>query len=621
MLPAELAAINQTAVDYPRDRTIAQLFEEQVARTPEKIALIAGDIRLSYRQLDARSNQLAHRLRKLGVKPDSLVGVATERSEHMLISILAILKAGGAYVPLDPDYPGARVAAMVEDSGLATILTTKISQPKLPTTSAAILVLDNESEKISAESSLPVLSAATSSNLAYVIYTSGSTGKPKGVMIEHRNVVNFFAGMDLLIGTEPGVWLAVTSMAFDISVLELLWTLMRGFTVVLHFHDDPRFVAREIREHGVTHLQSTPSLARILAMDADVLAALSLLKTLLLGGEALPPALVSQIRTVFSGDFLNMYGPTETTIWSTAYRIGEFGNNVPVGLPIANTSIYILDHDLRPLAFGEAGGLYIGGEGVVRGYLGKPELTAERFLPDPFSPGTRMYWTGDVARFLPGGNIEFLGRMDHQVKIRGFRIELGEIESVLEESPEVHQAVVVAREDKPGDIRLVAYVVPASGGSPKPDALRSSARAKLPEFMVPSQYVFLESLPLTANGKIDRKALPAPTPIAEIAQTVSLPTHTDLEAILVDLWSDALGIPLVSLQANFFDLGAHSLLVAEVHSRLQEKLGREISLVDLFEFPTVASLAQHLGGAQYAVPAPFSARAQRRREARSMRSE
>jgi amino acid adenylation domain-containing protein len=620
LLPADFLALNRTTADYPRDKTIAQLFAEQVEKSPEAIAVIAGSVQLTYRDLNARSDDLALHLQKLGVEPDDLVGIATERSEYMLIAILAVLKAGGAYVPLDPEYPGARVSAMVEDSSLSLILTTTLSQSKFPVTSANVIVLDGLVNSVPS-SSQNVVSAATSSNLAYVIYTSGSTGKPKGVMIEHRNVVNFFVAMDRLIGNTPGVWLAVTSIAFDISVLELLWTLTRGFTVVLHRGNNPQSVAHEIREFGVTHLQSTPSLARILTMDTGVLAALADLKVLLLGGEALPASLVAEIRTVFSGDLFNMYGPTETTIWSSAYQVTAVGTSVPIGVPIANNFIYILDENLRPVADGQPGALFIGGEGVVRGYLGKPELTAERFLPDPFSPGGKMYWTGDVARLLPSGNVDFLGRMDHQVKIRGFRIELGEIEAILEELSEVHQAVVVARQDKPGDIRLIAYIVRPDGLTADPASLRSHVRERLPVYMVPTQFVFVDSLPLTANGKIDRNALPAPLPELANSMQAAPPQITALESTLIEIFSDALGLPQIPLNANFFDLGAHSLLISEVHSRLQDKLAREISLVDLFEFTTIASLAHHLGGAEYPASAPFSSRAQRRRESRSARGD
>ena len=620
MLPAEFLVLNRTAADYPRAKTIAQLFAEQAEKSPDAVAVIAGSVRLTYRQLSTRSDKIASYLQQLGVDTETLVGVATERSEYMLIAILAVLKAGGAYVPLDPDYPEARISSMVEDSGLSLILSTTDSQSKLPATSAKVIVLDQVIVDLPSSFQL-ALSEATSSNLAYVIYTSGSTGKPKGVMIEHRNVVNFFTAMDRLIGNAPGVWLAVTSMAFDISVLELLWTLTRGFTVVLHRGNDPHSVAHEIRDFGVTHFQSTPSLARILSMDSDVLSALANLKVFLLGGEALPASLVAQIRTVFHGDLYNMYGPTETTIWSSAYHITEFDSTIPIGVPIANNFFYILDENLQPVSNGQSGALYIGGEGVVRGYLGKPELTAQRFLTDPFSPGGRMYWTGDVARLLPAGNVDFLGRMDHQVKIRGFRIELGEIEAVLEELPEVHQAVVVAREEKAADTRLVAYIVLSRGLSSDSAPLRSHLREKLPLFMVPAQFVFIDSLPLTANGKIDRNALPAASLEIEISMPAAVAQTTELEAVLIDVFADALGVRQIPLTANFFDLGAHSLLIAEVHSRLQEKLAREISLVDLFEFPTVASLARHLGGAEYSTSAPFSARAQRRREARSARSD
>ena len=331
-------------------------------------------------------------------------------------------------------------------------------------------------------------------------------------MVEHRNVVSFFAAMDCLLGTEPGVWLAVTSIAFDISVLELLWTLTRGFKVVLHGEEGTHTIATEILRYGVTHFQSTPSLARMLAADPRSLAALGRVQKILLGGDALTASLVGMLRRAIATEIYNMYGPTEATVWSTAYRIPgahDFGTTIPIGRPLANARVYVLDPQMQPVSDGEAGELFIGGEGVVRGYWERPSRAHERFVPDPFAGEGRMYRTGDVARFLPDGNLEFLGRTDFQVKLRGYRIELGEIEAVLEPQPSVRQAVVVAREDRPGDQRLVAYIVHDGRKSLAPSAFCAALESKLPQYMVPAHFVYLDRMPLTPNGKIDRNGLPA----------------------------------------------------------------------------------------------------------------
>ena len=462
---------------YPKreQRTIPLLFEEQAARTPGATALVFAGHELSYQQLDDQANRLGQYLQSVGVGKETLVGVFMDRSLGMMVALLAILKAGGAYVPLDPAYPSERTALVIEDSGVPVVLTTDHLLDRLPAVAASVLSLDSKAAAIAHRTADPVLCPATGSNLAYVIYTSGSTGKPKGVMVEHRNALSFFSAMDRVLGTEPGVWLAVTSISFDISVLELLWTLTRGFKVVLHGEEGTHTIAKEIARHGVTHLQSTPSLARMLVTDPGFLAALGSVKKLLLGGEALPASLVSTLRPEFTGEIFNMYGPTETTVWSTAYLVPDVPESstiVPIGRPLANTLAYVLDPQLEPVADAEPGELFLGGEGVVRGYWQRPELTAERFLPDPFVSGGRLYRTGDVARLLPDGDLEFLGRTDLQVKLRGYRIELGEIEAVLEEHPAVGQAVVIAREDRPGYKHLVAYIIPRFGESLTPTVLR-----------------------------------------------------------------------------------------------------------------------------------------------------
>jgi amino acid adenylation domain-containing protein len=613
MLPAQLIEWNRTEADYPRTCTIAELFAAQAARTPEAAAVVFHGRTLSYRQLDECTNRLARHLQSLGVKPDTLVGVAIDRSETLVVSLLAILKAGGAYVPLDPTYPPDRLSLVIEDSQMPVLLTTAAVRAHLPAAAASLAIVD--AEEAANESAAAVVSATAPANLAYVIYTSGSTGKPKGVMIENRNVVNFFTGMDRAIGFEPGVWLAVTSFAFDISVLELLWTLTRGFTVVIHGGEGPAIIAQEIARHKVTHLQMTPSLARMLTLDAHAYAALGSLKQMLLGGEAVPAALIHHLRRVFHGEIYNMYGPTETTIWSTTEHVEEAGASVFIGRPIANTQIYILDAEFKPVPIGEIGELYIGGDGVTRGYWNRPELTAERFLTlSELGPG-RIYRTGDLARFLPDGKIDFLGRADYQIKLRGHRIEPGEIEALLEAQPGVRQAVVVLREDREGDARLVAYLVAQTADA---HALRSALAAKLPDYMVPSAFAFLDEFPLTNNGKIDRKALlklPPPN-LATVASLQAEPAN-EMERIVARAWQEALGISSVGLNDNFFDLGAHSLTVAEAHAKLQEALSREIPLLDLFQFTTVSTLAAHLGGAQQASAASrLSDRAARRRMAR-----
>ncbi len=611
---------NDIAAESLRPKTVAKAFERQATLTPDAIALVSAGRRLTFRELDQISNQLAHHLLHIGVGPEMLTGIAIERSVEMMVGLLAILKAGGAYVPIDPSFPAQRISLMIEDSQAPVILATENTKARLPRTTSRIVSIDGDAGEIAKYPVDPLpASSVNEKNLAYVIYTSGSTGKPKGVMIEHRNVLNFFAGMDEVIAPDPGIWLAVTSISFDISVLELFWTLARGFQVVLHGNEGTQTIPAEIRNLGVTHMQCTPSLAQMIAVHPDGLAALGGLKKLLLGGEALPLSLARRLRQVFQGELYNMYGPTETTIWSTTSLIDKDPNSISIGKPILNTQIYVLDSMLQPVAPGETGDLFIGGEGVVRGYWQRPELTAERFLDDPFLPGNRIYRTGDIARFLHGGNLEFLGRADFQVKLRGFRIEIGEIETVLESQENVAQAVVAACEfksrGKTEDKRLVAYVVPKAGADLEIADLRTALAAVLPEYMVPSNFVVLDALPLTANGKIDRHALPMPA--AEEPELVTELPRTELEQKIAHAWKEALGVEQVGLHRNFFDLGAHSLMVAEVHMQLQHTLGREISLVDLFQFPTVSALAAHLDG-QETTP-QVNNRAERRLTARQLR--
>ena len=608
--------------------TVVPFLRAQCGRTPGAIALVYDGESLTYRELDDRANRLARHLKTLGVEPGTLVGLFIGRSIEMVVAMLATLKAGGAYVPVDPNYPAERVALVIDDCRAQVVLTTGRDRGRWPAAGRQVVLVDVETESAGArqESGESVNCPATGADLAYVIYTSGSTGKPKGVMVEHRNVLSFFSAMDRLLGTEPGVWLAVTSISFDISVLELLWTLARGFRVVLHGEGSTDAIARELVDHGVTHFQTTPSMARMLAADHRCLAALGPLKKLLVGGEALPAALAAVLRPATSAEIYNMYGPTETTVWSTAYRVPDADGPravVPIGWPLANTRAYVLDPEGVPVPDGEPGELFLAGEGVVRGYWEHRELTAERFLADPFAGEGRMYRSGDVARQAAGGELEFLGRTDFQVKLRGHRIELGEIEAVLERQPGVRQAVVAAREDRPGDCRLSAYVVPADPTSASAEALRAALAATLPEYMVPSHFVSLDRLPLTPNGKIDRAQLPAPT----MPASSSPPgpgaagedgSRADLERLIEEVWAEALGVERVEHHQNILDLGATSLMMPGVRVELRRRLGRDIALVDLFEHHTISALAAWLEGIPIA--SRISDRAQRRRAARQRES-
>ncbi|RKH68628.1 non-ribosomal peptide synthetase, partial [Corallococcus llansteffanensis] len=594
---------NTTGSDFPAD-CLHHPFDALAARTPDAVALIFGDVQLTYGELEQRAEALARRLRTLGVGPEVVVGLHAERSLELVVGMLAILKAGGAYVPLDPAYPEERLAWMLENSGAPVVLTQR--HLKVPGVSRPVQAVLLEDLAVAEPRAAEASSGAGPDTLAYVLYTSGSTGRPKGVMVPHQSVANFFHAMDARVGAQPvGTWLAVTSVSFDISVLELLWTLARGFKVVLPEGSQaealhPASLAGLVRRHAVTHLQCTPSLAAALVLEPQSRQALSGLRRLLVGGEALPVPLAAQLaRAVPEGAVLNMYGPTETTVWSSSHRVEAQEGPVPIGTPIANTSLYVLDERLQPVPLGVPGELYIGGLGVVRGYLARPELTAERFLPDSFShrPGARMYRTGDLTRWRMNGTMEFLGRADFQVKVRGFRIELGEVEAVLGQHPGLQQAVVVAREVAPGDRRLVAYVVPRAGQSVDVESLRQQARARLPEYMVPSLFVTLEALPLTPNRKVDRKALPAPTGARPELQRTFVAPATATEERLAQLWAEVLGVQQVGAEDGFFELGGHSLLATQVVARVRAHFGVELPLRSLFEAPTVRAIAARLEAA------------------------
>ncbi|BAZ20880.1 amino acid adenylation domain-containing protein [Kalymmatonema gypsitolerans NIES-4073] len=588
---------NSTQAEYPKQLCLHELFEQQVQKTPDAVAVVFDSQQLTYSNLNAKANQLAHHLVSLGVGPEVLVAICAERSTDMLVGLLAILKAGGAYVPLDPIYPPERLAYILEDSCACVLLTQQAVADKLPDFRGRVVYLDKDWPNW--QSSSNPNSNVCAENLAYAIYTSGSTGRPKGVQICHRAVVNFLSSMS----TQPGivssdVLVAVTTITFDIAALELFLPLSTGARLVL----TPDLIAdggqstAALATSSATIMQGTPATWRTL-MQVGFVGNPQL--KILCGGEALDRELAAQLLER-ADSLWNMYGPTETTIWSAVSQV-QAGSSVSIGQAIANTQFYILDTNLQPVPMGVPGELYIGGDGLARGYLNRPELTAEKFIPNPFgSAGSRLYKTGDLVRYKTDGNIEYIGRIDHQVKVRGFRIELAEIEALLSQHPTVQQAVVIAKEIA-GDKRLVAYLIPQAEATPAMSELRSFLKQQLPEYMVPSYFVVLDALPLTPNGKVDRKALPDPEQTRVEAQAYVAPRN-EVERLLTTVWQEVLNLEKVGVNDNFFELGGHSLLVIQVHSKLNNNkllgINRDISVVDLFKYPTISTLAQYLGQEQ-----------------------
>ncbi|VVP89727.1 non-ribosomal peptide synthase/polyketide synthase [Pseudomonas fluorescens] len=574
----------------------------QAQLTPEATALIVGEEVLTYAQLETRANPLAHKLIELGVAPDRLVGIAVERSVEMIVGLLAILKAGGTYVPLDPAYPQDRLAYMIEDSGLQLLLTQSHLQTQLSIPEGLqTLLLDQPQDWLAAYPTSAPNVAVTGEHLAYTIYTSGSTGKPKGVMVRHAALSNFVASMV----EQPGIvatdrMLSLTTFSFDIFGLEIYGPLLVGAAVVLtgkDVHQDPQAVLELIARHAVSMLQATPSTWRML-LDNEHAAALNG-RTFLCGGEALPQEL-AQRMLARSPKVWNLYGPTETTIWSALHPLSVDNSRPFLGKPIDNTALYILGSDLELNPLGAPGELLIGGDGLARGYFQRPGLTAERFVPDPFSrTGERVYRTGDLTRYRAEGVIEYIGRIDHQVKIRGFRIELGEIEARLLALDSVRETVVVAQ-DGPTGAQLVGYVVPSSSAALNVEdeadlraALKASLKAELPEYMVPAHLLFLAQLPLTPNGKVDRKALPAPD--ASQLQSTYIAPQTATQHTVAEIWQTVLKLEQVGLGDNFFELGGHSLLVTQVISRVRQALSVQVPLRTLFEHSTLADFVAALG--------------------------
>ena len=588
---------NNTQVDYPQEQCIHKLFEAQVERSPDTIAVVFEDQQLTYRELNQRANQLAHHMRSLGVGPEVLVGICVERSLSMVIGLLGILKAGGAYVPLDPTYPQERLAFILEDAQVPVLLTQGRLGDGMPQHKAKVVCLDADWQAIAEQSKENSLTQVTANNLAYVIYTSGSTGKPKGVQIPHSALSNFLHAMRQTPElTELDTLLAVTTISFDIAALELFLPITVGARLVLVSLEiawDGTQLSAKLTDSNATVMQATPATWQLLL--AAGWGGNHQLK-ILCGGEALPRHLANELLNRCDS-LWNMYGPTETTIWSAACLVETDSNIVPISQAIANTQFYILDQHAQLVPIGVPGELYIGGDGLARGYLKRPELTAEKFIPNPFeeSKVSRLYKTGDLARYLPNGEIEYLGRIDHQVKVRGFRIELGEIEARLSQHSKVRETVVVVRSDQTDFQRIVAYVVPQSEQTLTMTELRDFLESKLPNYMVPVALVMLEALPLTPNGKVDRKALPAPDTARPQLEAVYQPPETEVEKAIANIWEESLHVEDVGIHDNFFELGGHSLLLVQVHSKLQKIFQRDFPLVEMFQYPTISRLATYLG--------------------------
>jgi amino acid adenylation domain-containing protein len=596
-------AWNATVAAYPEASPVQALIEQQVARSPEALAVVHDGQRLTYRELNERANQLGWYLREQGVGPDVLVGICVERSLEMVVGLLGILKAGGAYLPLDPDYPTDRLRYMVEDARPALVLTQERLEARLTDLGAArLLCLDRDWPALAAFGTTNPPHLGSADDQAYMIYTSGSSGRPKGVMVTQRALVNFLCSMQGTLAVRPDdVLAAVTTLSFDIAGLELYLPLIAGARIQLIDREtarDGHELHETLIQHAVTIMQATPSTWSLLELDGWKPRAGF---TILCGGEALSRELAAQL-VAHRVPVWNLYGPTETTIWSCAKRLSpDQADTITIGTPIANTQVYVLDHDQQVAPTGVAGELYIGGAGLARGYLHRPDLTAERFVPDALSAeaGGRLYRTGDLVRFRPDGELEFLGRVDQQVKIRGFRIELGEIEAELMAHVAIRQAVVIARPGITGDNQLVAYLVrDDQPGEPAGDArtltiaaLREYLATRVPEYMIPSQYVFLDQLPLTPNGKIDRKQLPEPDPNLRPEDRVYVAPRTKIEEAIAAIWTELLGVERISVNDGFFELGGDSLLISRLVARIHRVFDVNLPIRSIFLAPTLKNIA------------------------------
>lgn len=615
----QLSQWNETRRDLPLNRCIHELVEEQAARTPEAVALVCGSERLTYAELNARANKLARHLRACGVGAETRVGILLDREAWAGVALLAVLKAGGAWLALDPEYPPSRLAFMLEDAEASVLVTTTQLAASLPAHSARLICLDAEAHEIEAHAANNLASIAGPGNLAYLVYTSGTTGRPKGTLVEHRSLVNATLGFATQHRLTPrDRILQFASISFDVAFEEFFGAWLSGARAVMrptHVFETVGEFVRFVEREGLT-LANLPAsfwaewLAAIEEQQGSDNLLPATLRRVVVGNEkTLSTTVESWLQLVGNRvEWSNAYGLTETTVTASNYEPFEAAlgsaahlrtHAAPIGRPIANAELYVLDARQQLVPVGVFGEIYIGGAGVARGYHRCPALTAERFLPHPYAqqPGARLYRTGDLGRFLPDGNIEFLGRADEQVKVRGFRVEAGEIEAVLRQHPEVREGAVAVYDRERRGPQLVAYVVPRNTETGLND-LRDFLREQLPEYMVPSAIVQLETFPLTPNGKLDRKALPSPNGTRDETESSYVAPRSELESLIAGVWRDVLGVERVGVQDNFFNLGGHSLLLIRLNNRLREALRKELPVVELFKYPTVSALAEHLSRSQ-----------------------
>lgn len=599
---------NRTEKEYGPEKTIVELFEEQVVRRPNAVALEYERQELCYAELNRRANQLGHYLRKHGVAPEVPVGICMERSLEMVVGLLGILKAGGAYLPLDPTYPHDRMAYVLENSHVPVLLLQEQFRSQFLNFNGHTIAVDKNWDEIAGESEVNLLKVSGMENLVYVIYTSGSTGQPKGVMNVHGGLRNRLLWMqqEYRLDRTDRV-LQKTPYTFDVSVWEFFWPLITGARLVMARpggHHDPQYLSATIQSAQITTLHFVPAMLGAW-LDSETAGHCPTLKRVICSGEALSLEAQRKFTNKVTAELHNLYGPTEASIDVTYWRCREEGSRdfVPIGKPIANTQVYVLDETMRPLPVGVSGELFLGGKGLARGYLRRPDLTAERFIPNPFSDkaGQRLYRTGDRVRWQADGSLEFLGRIDFQVKVRGYRIELGEIEAVLGSHPGVRETVVAVKGEG-ADKSLVGYWVENRESAVGLEELKNYLREKLPVYMVPAILVKLEKLPLSGNGKVDRKALPDPRMLRRTGDAPCVLPRNEMEKAIAAIWQQVLRRDKIGIHDNFFECGGHSLSLTQIHGPLQQLSKRELLLTDLFKYPTIASLAEYMIQTNHAEP-------------------
>jgi amino acid adenylation domain-containing protein len=618
---ALLVTFNGIKTAYPSGSCMHTLFELQAEQTPQQVAVVYKNQTLTYAELNRKANHLAHYLRSLGVGNETLVGLSMRRSLNLVVTMLGILKAGGAYLPLDPAYPGERLALMVEEAKVSLLLTETALLDRFPSTNSKVICIDRE--PIPETDDNPI-NSTSADNLAYVMFTSGSTGRPKGVMVEHRSVVRLVKETNYADFSPEQVFLQFAPITFDASTFEIWGALLNGAVLAIMPDGTPSIeeLGLAIREYKVTTLWLTAGLFHL--MVDERIEDLRPLRQLLAGGDVLSVTHVQKVLKTLDCSLINGYGPTENTTFTCCYPIPRdqrLGSSVPIGKPIANTQVFILDADLNPVLHGKVGELFIGGDGLARGYINQDQLTAERFIASPFPEisSARLYKTGDLARFLPDGTVEFLGRADNQVKIRGFRIELEEIEVALTQHPQIREAIVIAREVATDDKQLIAFIAGKPGETVEVCRLRSFLEAKLPEYMIPAFIFTLEAMPLNPNGKVDRRALLSMIPNKQECRSAFVAPETELEQKIAAVFQAVLHIDHIGVEDNFFDLGANSLQLARAHNRLQSTVNAGLKIIALFQNPTVKSLTQFLNreGAEVTVTSRIQDRAKRQREAQA----